>query len=308
MKSVNISNQMFRMMDASGSTFSTIDDLSRSLAGLAREGSPAVAGLAQWLVERPQEVAFNSMRGLAALAGVNVNTVYRLSVALGYSGYDECRRSFQAALRRSKGLYGERAALLADRSAGTLIDELRVATHANLDEALSGDNINKIEDAADRLIAARRIYCFGVRGCLSLAHYMAYTGSMAFRNFNRPFVEPGGIADTIAQSEAGDVVILITFSLYSREIISAHEAALSKGLDVIAITDSYASPIAQHAKLVFRLPMAGPQPLPSHGAGFALAEGIITEMISKCENAATRIASFEKNLLELGSYVASDLS
>ncbi len=294
------------MMDDGNLTTRTLDDLSRDLAALAREGSPAIASLAQWVLERPQEIAFNSVRGLAELAGVNVNTAYRLSIALGFSGYDECRRAFQSALRHGKGLYGRRAEQLSGLSRGSLVDDLRSAAHANLDEALSDGNVDKIRDAATRLLAARRIYCIGVRSCFSLAHYLAYTGGMAFRNFERPLVEPGSIADTFAQAETGDIAILITFSLYSAEVVRASEAALSKGVDVIAITDSYASPIARDAKLVFCLPMAGPQPLPSHGAGFALAEGIITEMIAQSPSAPDRIAEFEDQMVKLGSYLTVD--
>ena len=134
------------MMDDGNLTTRTLDDLSRDLAALAREGSPAIASLAQWVLERPQEIAFNSVRGLAELAGVNVNTAYRLSIALGFSGYDECRRAFQSALRHGKGLYGRRAEQLSGLSGGSLVDDLRSAAHANLDEALSDGNVDKIRD------------------------------------------------------------------------------------------------------------------------------------------------------------------
>jgi DNA-binding MurR/RpiR family transcriptional regulator len=218
---------------------------------------------------------------------------------------DECRREFQSALRRSKGLYGRRAEQLAGLGGDTLIDGLRSATHANLDEALSGENVEKIKDVAKQLLKARRIYCVGVRSCFSLAHYLAYTGGMAFRSFERPLVETGSIADTFAYADPGDIAILITFSLYSAEVVRAHEAALSKGVEVIAITDSYASPIARKAKTVFCLPMAGPQSLPSHGAGFALAEAIVAEMIAQSADAPGRIARFEDQMIQLGNYVAA---
>lgn len=284
----------------------SLDDLSRGLATIAREGSPAIARLAQWALEHPQEMAFHSVRGLADLSGANVNTAYRLALALGFSGYEECRRGFQSALRQSKGLYGARAEKLTNRGEGAVIEDLRSAAHANLDEALSGENVAKIRDAAMRLLQARRIYCIGVRSCFSLAHYMSYTGGMAFRNFERPLVEPGSIADTLAHADPDDVVVLITFSLYSAEVVRAHEAAIAKGIGVIAITDSYTSPIARRAESVFCLPMAGPQPLPTHGAGFALVEGIITEMIAASAGAPERIAEFERSMVALGSYVTGD--
>lgn len=297
---------MFPMSPNAPPDARTLDDLSRDLADLARDGSPAIARLAQWVLDQPQEVAFHSVRGLAEMSGANVNTVYRLSLALGYSGYDDCRREFQAALRQFQGLYGSRAARLSTRREGALIDDLRSAAHANVDAVFDDSSIDRTREAAARLLNARRIYCVGVRSCFSLAHYFSYLGRMAFRNFDRPPVEPGSIADTLAHADAGDVVVLITFSPYSAEIVRAHEAAISKGVEVIAITDSYGSPIAQQAALVFRVPMAGPQPLPSHGAGFALVEWIISEMMSANAEAPTRIAEFERKMVELGSYVSAE--
>jgi DNA-binding MurR/RpiR family transcriptional regulator len=284
----------------------TRDALMRALAQLTREGSPAISGLAQWVLEQPQELAFHSVRGLAEAAGVNVNTAYRLALALGFSGYDDCRRAFQEAMRQTGGLYGARAMRLSRRGEGARLDELREAAQSNLDEAFSDSNVARIRQAAQRLLTARRIYCVGVRSCLSLAHYLSYTGRMAFPHFERPLIEPGSIADMVAQAEPGDVVILITFSLYSAEVVRAHEAAIAKGLEVIAITDSYASPIAREAELVFCLPMAGPQPLPSHGAGFALVEGIVSEMVAASEDAPARIMDFERTMLELSSYVTTN--
>jgi DNA-binding MurR/RpiR family transcriptional regulator len=291
-------------MTATDTPERSLDELSRRLAELVEQGTPAIAGFASWALEHPEEMAFHSVRGLAKLSGANVNTVYRLSLALGFPGFEECRRAFQAALRRRGGLYGARAARLSAQPEGARIERLRTAAQANLDALFAEDTVARIGEAAALLLRARRIHCIGVRSCFSLAHYFAYTGGMAFPHFERMPTEPGGIADRLAHAGEGEVVVLITFSLYSAEVIRAHRAARAKGLDVIAITDRYTSPIAGGARLVFCLPMEGPQPLPSQGAGFTLVEAIIDEMVASDPGAPARIAEFERQLLELGSYVA----
>ena len=213
---------------------------------------------------------------------------------------------FRRRCGRPAGLYGARAMRLSQRGEGARLDELRAAARSNLDEAFSDGNVSRIRQAAQRLLTARRIYCIGVRRLFSRSPITCPTpAAWPSPISSGPLVEPGSIADTVAQAEPGDVVILITFSLYSAEVVRAHEAAIAKGLDVIAITDSYASPIARQAELVFCLPMAGPQPLPSHGAGFALVEGIVAEMVAASEDAPRRIMDFEKAMLELGSYVTT---
>lgn len=280
----------------------SLDDLRQALAAQVRDGTPAIAGLAAWALEHPQELAFHSVRALADRAGVNVNTAYRLAVALGFSGYEQCRAAFQAALRQESTLYGARARRLHGGGSNVPLAVHRAA-HANLDALFTEVVVARIGQAAEMLAGARRVYCVGVRSCLSLAHYFTYTGRMAFPNFARPLTEAGSIADILTVAQPEDVVVPITFALYSAEVVAARDAAAERGARIVAITDTYASPIAREADLVFCLPMEGPQSLPSHGAGFALVEAIVADMISRSDEAPRRISDFEKRLLDFGSYV-----
>ncbi len=291
------------MVSETHPAYQTLDDLSHALAELVYNASPAISDFAAWALEHPQEMAFHSVRALARRAEVNVNTVYRLSLALGFAGYEPCRKAFQSALREQGGMYGPRAAKLSSDDGLEIIEKVRESGHNNLDALFSEQNINRIREVAALLGDARRIYCIGVRSCFSLAHYFSYSGRMAFPNFARPLSEPGSISDVLTETGSEDAVILITFSLYSAEVVRAHAAALSRSAKVIAITDSYTSPIARGAEMVFCLPMDGPQPLPSQAAGFSLVEAIIAKMITQSGRSAERIADFESRLLEFGSYV-----
>lgn len=281
----------------------TLDDLRHRLDALRRDGSPQLATLADWVLTHPQEMAFHSVRGLADLARVNANTVFRLSRALGFAGFDECRQAFQGAVRQGSGLYASRAERLRGAGGGALLDMVRDAAHANTDALFSESNRARIEAAADLMLAARRIHCVGVRSCLSLAHYLAYSGRMAFANFAPRISEPGDLFDVMSDTGPEDVVIPITFSLYSAETVRAHELAVRRGARIVAITDSLASPVASGAEVVFLPPMDGPQTLPSLGAAFTLAETLVAQMVARSPDAPNSIAAFEARLLDSGAYV-----
>lgn len=301
-------NQTFYMGNGTDMPNITFDDLRKALAEQVHTASPKVARLAEWALEHPQEMAFHSVRALAKRAEVNANTVFRLAVALGFSGYEPCRRAFQEALRGRGGMYSSRAAQLrSEAGGGGLTERIRDSAHNNLDTLFTGENVGRIEQSVEMLMGARRIYTVGVRSCFSLAHYLAYSGRMAFDSFAPPLNEPGGIADAVTEAGPEDVVIPITFSLYSAEVVRAHETALARGAQVIAITDSYTSPLARGADVVFCLPMAGPQTLPSQGAAFALAEVLVGHMIARSDSAEQRIADYEARLLEFGAYVRGGL-
>ncbi|MDN2567764.1 MurR/RpiR family transcriptional regulator [Aquibium sp. A9E412] len=281
----------------------TLDDLRRRLSALSRDAAPEVARLADWMLEQPQEAAFHSVRGLAERAGVNANTVVRLSQALGFEGFEACRGAFQEALRQRSDLYSSRAARLRGSERDAIFRAVRAASHQAIDALFEADTLAAIERAADMLLQARQVHCVGVRSCQALAHYLAYTGGMAFPNFAARMTGPGDIHDLISETGTADVVVAITFSLYSVETVRAFELAKRQGARTIAITDGFRSPIAAGADLVLTPPMFGPQALPSLIAAFAMAEVLIAAMVARSDRALERIAGFETRLLDSGAYV-----
>ncbi|MGG7564573.1 MurR/RpiR family transcriptional regulator [Rhodovulum sp. DZ06] len=281
----------------------TIEELRRALAEIARGGSPRLASLALWALDSPEEIAFQSVRGLAELSGANPNTVFRLARAMGFAGYDECRQAFQRAIRPDAGIYRERVERLQNEDHGALLSAAHAAALRNVDDLYAPENLERIARAAEILRGARKVYCVGVRSCHALAHYLAYTGRMAFPGFEPASSHPGGIADLLVGCGPDDVVIPMTFRLYSTETVRAHALARRRGAKVIAITDSYASPVAEGAEIVFTPMMEGPQMLPSLAPAFALAEILVAEMAAGSAEAGERISTHERRLLEHGAYL-----
>ncbi|AHM03141.1 transcriptional regulator, RpiR family [Roseibacterium elongatum DSM 19469] len=280
----------------------SIDTLRRALADIATTASPRVAELARWAQQHPEEMAFHSVRGLAQLADVNPNSVFRLARALGFDGYDACRLAFQQALRGGEETYADRAARLRHTEKGALFDALQGAAIANLNALFDTDMSNKLDTAATMLLSARQIHCIGVRSCYSIAHYFAYTGRMAFPTFAPVPSAPGAIADALTATGPSDVVVPISYALYSAEAIEAHRIATARGARILAVTDMYSSPLAQGAEIVLTPQMHGPQVLPSLLAYFALAEALVARMVSGSPEARGRIAEFETRLTQHGIY------
>ena len=73
---------------------------------------PVLSEFAKWCLENYSEIAFQSVRALADLAGVNANTVVRFSKELGFSGYEDLRQSVQCTLRIKHNTYSKRAGAL----------------------------------------------------------------------------------------------------------------------------------------------------------------------------------------------------
>lgn len=278
------------------------ETLKARLVRVSVEGTPALRAFAPWVLDNLPLIAFSSIRGLAKQAGVNPNTVTRLAVELGYGGYDALRADVRAILQDTAPTYGERARALKDRPRDDVFSAMIAANRQNTDAIFSEQTLDLLDACIDPLLGAGRIYAVGVRSCYSIAHYFTYVGGMAFPNFVDVPSLPGGIIDQMSQVTPEDIVVGITYAHYSAEVVLACQIARTRGARVLALTDSHASPIAAGAWKVLRLPMAGPQFMPSLNSAFLAVEMLLVGMAARSDGAADRVTAFEDRIRASGGY------
>ena len=98
--------------------------------------------------------------------------------------------------------------------------------------------------AVDAICGARNIYILGVRSASVLANFLAFYFQYIFeRVINIDTVSISEVFEQTIHVDADDVFIGLSFPRYSRRTVTAMEYARSRGAQVIAITDSTASPL-----------------------------------------------------------------
>jgi DNA-binding MurR/RpiR family transcriptional regulator len=275
------------------------------LTDLYAHGTPALRGFAAWILDNLPLVAFNSIRGLAKQAEVNPNTVTRLARELGYAGFDAFRADVQASLQTPAPSYAARARALRNRNGHDAFAAVIDANHENTAALFSTETLELLESCIAPLLGARKVYTVGVRSCYSVAHYFSYVGGMAFENFVEMPSLPGAIADQISQVGPDDIVMGITYEHYSAEVVRACEMARTNGARVLALTDSYTSPIAIGAWKTLRLPMAGPHFLPSLNSALLAVEMLLVGMAARSDGTAEKVAAFEARIRQFGGYTGA---
>lgn len=278
------------------------ETLKPRLARMSAEGTPALRAFAPWVLDHLPRVAFGSIRSLAQDAGVNPNTVTRLARELGYPGFDAFRADVRELLQQGVPTYGDRARALRNRSGPDVFADVIDATQANIAHMFSAETLEMLESCLAPMLEARRIYAIGARSCYSIAHYLCYVGGMAFENFAEAPSQPGSIVDQLSRATPEDIVVAITFEHYSPEVVRACEIAHVRGARVLALTDSHSAPVAIGAWKVLRLPMAGPQFMPSLTSAFLAVELLLVGMAARSEGAADNVANFETRIREFGGY------
>lgn len=202
---------------------------------------PSERKLADFVLAVPREVLDLSMTELAARAGVSQPTIARFCQALGCSGF----REFKIRLAQSvaPGVASVYRNVEPDERAPGIIGKVFDRTIGALIEVRNSLSATSVADAIELLTRASRIEFYGAGGSGIAAQDIQHK----FFRLGVPSVaysDPHTFSMSAALLGANDVVVAISNTGRTRDIVDAARAALACGAKVISITHSH-SPLAQ---------------------------------------------------------------
>jgi DNA-binding MurR/RpiR family transcriptional regulator len=252
------------------------DAFSERLAEQAAHLPKRLRQVAAFLTEHPDEMALGTAATVASRAGVQPSTLVRFAKALGYDGFSALQQVFRARIRERFPNYRERVAQLraADGSAplsAPLLDGFTRSATVSIERLRAGLDPALVDRAIDTLAAAETILILGSRRVFAVAIYLAYAfGKLGLRVQLIDHVAELS-AEQIALAGPRDAVLAISFTPYAPTTVELARAAAERGLPVVAITDSPASPLAQAAAVRLDVAEADYGAFRSLAASFALA-------------------------------------
>ena len=289
----------------------TVEQILRRLGSRYESLTPQLRRAAQYLLDNPNEIGVSSIRQLAGAAGVKPNALVRLAQALELESYEALREPFREQLLHGPPTYPGRArwlqSLARGGSHGQLYSQMAAASLANIEQLFATTSSDQLKTVADRLVAARRVLVLGAGSCHWLARQFCYVAGMGFEHI-RP-VSGGGYhpMDDLAVLNPGDILLAMTFSPYRAEVVDTARLARERGVELIAITDSRASPIALEADTVFLVPVTTPQFFLSAAAVQALLEALLAFMVADAEpDVVARIEAIHQLRFDSGVYRSED--
>jgi DNA-binding MurR/RpiR family transcriptional regulator len=247
----------------------------------AMEGMPVqLQSAGRYVLENPRDVALLSMREQARRAGLQPATMTRFAKRLGLEGYDAVRELHADAIRTGGLDFAGKATeqvttqkLKGDRALAAEMAAYLASQVAQLAEAGA---LDEIAEAAEALHRARRIYCLGLRSCHSIAWHLHYIFSL----FSERTTLLDGVAgvgtDAIRNASGRDVLFAASVRPYTRAIVTTARYAVARGVPIVVITDSKASPLVPLARHVLLVTTKSPSFFHSMTPAFALAEILAT--------------------------------
>ncbi|MGO1120049.1 MurR/RpiR family transcriptional regulator [Rhodovibrionaceae bacterium A322] len=261
---------------------------------------------ARCVVDQPDKVAFESLRGMAGLAKVSPATMLRLARTMGFEDFDSFRQPFRDSLtgREGEPFTGKARDLQARRkSSGSarLLAEMARAEEQNLLSSFSPENADCLGRLAKALLQGERIYLSGGRSCFAVAHLLHY--SLSFLREGVQLLQGDGSAlfDGLRPLGPRDLLLVIGYEPYARESVATAEFARDCGAQVWAFTDSSLSPLAQLAQESVILDKGHPSFFHSLLAALAAAQVLVglvaaeggEEMLSVLQTREEHLARFD---------------
>ena len=262
-----------------------------------------------YVLENPGQIAVSSMRSVADSARVKPNTLVRMARSVGFPGYEEFREPFREHAAGGTVSFPDRARFLQDlgeaADGGDLLAQMAGAALANTEALFAGISTGSLAAAAELINGARRACVLGVGTAKPLAENFAYVAGMALDNVTA--IPTLGLAiDDVARMTPQDVLVAMTFKPFRVEIVEAVRLAASRGIPIVAVTDSHASPLVPPAAHAFVVPDNSPLPFSSNVAAVALLETLLAFMFARASaDVAGAIDRFHATRYAAGIYTDS---
>lgn len=222
-----------------------------------REALPTLKGanlrIAQYLLDDPASITVSAIGDLATLTGTSAASITRFCQVIGVASYPELRLRLASELGRT----GAEALLDPGKDGlqdpATVTDLVARSAIRVLQRAAEVLDEHQIAVAAEAIHAAGRIVLWGIGGSATVTQEM----HLRLHRVGLPAWAPASFHDAMVAAALmgpGDVLLAVSRSGRTAEVLSVAEEAKSQGARVVVLTSFRVSPLAGLASHLLLLP------------------------------------------------------
>lgn len=245
--------------------------------------------VAQYILDNSNSIPFDTIASIADKASVPPSTLIRFANAFGFDGFNEMKQVFRQNLMEDTVSYTERARLYRQTSGDSKVPEtpmdilntFGMVNATALQQLPSQIDRASLNQAVKYLDESTNIYVIGLRRSFSIASYLTY----ALRHLERRAFLIDGLGgmfkEQLGMIQPSDVVIAISYSPYSQEVLDLVSLGAKSGAKQIAITDSMVSPLAAFSDICFVIREAQMDGFRSQISSMCLAQTLMLSLAVK---------------------------
>ncbi|NMB30442.1 MAG: MurR/RpiR family transcriptional regulator, partial [Clostridiales bacterium] len=199
--------------------------------------------IGNYIITYYDKAAFMTASKLGSTVGVSESTVVRFATEMGFDGYPSLQKDLRD-LVRNKLTTIQRMEVSSDRIGSNVFDKVLNLDMERIRQTLEEGSRESFNDAVDAITNAKNIYIIGTRSSSALAVFLAYYLNLMLENVKViQATNSSGLFEQIMRIGKEDLMIGISFPRYSKHTVKALKYAKDAGADVLAITDTSASPL-----------------------------------------------------------------
>ena len=250
--------------------------------------------IAGYIVQNYDKAAFMTANRLGERAGVSESTVVRFADSLGYDGYPQLQKAIQEMIR-NKLTTVQMIEMSAEMKEDEVLGKVLKADMENIRETLSEISPTVFEQAVSAVLGANKVYIMGMRSAAPLSQFLGYYFDFMLNSVRTVNSGISDVFEQIIHIGKGDCFIGISFPRYSNRTLEAMRFAKSRGAACLAITDSAASPLADHADVVLTARSDMASLVDSLCAPFSLVNALIVAIaLRKKDSISSSFSELEK--------------
>lgn len=261
----------------------SFDEFASAVSAAYPRLSRQLQQIAQFVLERPDELALGTVATVAEAAGVQPSALIRFANTLEFGGFTEMQQIFRARLLDRASSYRERIDAMRRskrpeaQGAGVLHQFVSegVAELSHLEDNVPAADLAQ---AADLICRAARVHVLAQRRAFPVACYLSY--ALAQLDVKATLLDGVGgmLPDVLRQIGSDELLLVASFKNYSRDVIDAAQGAHARGVPVLAITDFALSPLKPHASVCFELGQGSNAAFRSLVAPLCLAQALVVSV------------------------------
>jgi DNA-binding MurR/RpiR family transcriptional regulator len=232
--------------------------------------------LGEYLLAHYREAANLSALDLGEKAGVSDATVVRFSKAIGLTGYSEIKRELFKCLASEESPSEKIIKSLSQVNKVTSgVAEVFQNDINNIQETFKSFSMETLTSAVNAINEARRVYILGLNSCESLAKFLNF--HLRRLHLDVHLITSGGLVllEQLIPIASEDILIVISFPRYSLDTLSGVELAVTKGSQIICITDKAHSPIAKASNFALIAHSTSPGFYNSYAAATTICNALV---------------------------------
>jgi len=222
-------------------------------------GKKSLQALSQ-MIETPEIVATKNIVRLSRKLGLSPASITRISKLLGYSGFNQFQDLFRRRSELSEDFYSQKANRLKQLDSlphKKILEKQLASSILNMQQCIANLDDNTLDLATRLLARARNVFVFGHKQASTVASVLECGLKLIRRNVNTLLQQEQGVALALGQIQPNDLVVLIGSAPYSDKTIQISSALKFLNCQVLVISDSFSSPLSEHATAAISVPTAG---------------------------------------------------